>query len=328
MTEPPPRIRLLGLVGGFIVTQTIHAVVRLGVPDLVADRPRPVEELAEASGADADALRRAIRTLASLGVFADADDIVRHTELSELLRTDVPDSVAAQVRLLAGLHYRTWGDSYESFRTGEPAFARVHGRPMFDWFEDHAEEAETFNRAMAHGAVGRRTRLLARGWTDARTVVDVGGGTGGTLIALLAQEPHLSGIVLDLAHARDEAERAIAAAGLADRCRFVEGSFFEAVPDGGDAYVLSAILHDWGDVPAAAILRTCRAAMGDAARLLLVEAVIEPGAEPDWSKVMDLHMLVALGGRERSEDEWRALLGANGFRLEPATSGLLEASPA
>jgi hypothetical protein len=321
-------MRLLNLVGGYMVTQTIGAVVRLGIPELVSEQPRSAAELAEASGADPDALGRAIRALASLGVFEQADGVVRHTELSDLLRRDAPGSVEGQARLFAGFHYATWGDALETFRTGEPAFPRVHGKPMFDWFGDHPDEAATFDRAMAQRAVGRRTALLERDWSRERTVVDVGGGTGATLTALLAANPHLSGTIVDLEHVRAGAEATIAAAGLGDRCAFAAGSFFDELPAGADAYVLSAILHDWDDERASVILRTCRAAMRPEARLLLVEAVIAPGDEPDWMKLLDLHMLVALGGRERTEDEWRTLLGANGFRLEPeAVSGLLEAAP-
>jgi len=325
----PPRVRLLNLAAGFMITQTIGAVVRFGIPELVAERPRSVAELADASGANPDALRRALRALASLGVFEQADGVVRHTELSELLRRDAPGSVEGQARLFSSFQFATWADAFETFRTGEPAFPRVHGRPMFDWFDEHPEEAATFNRAMEQRSMGRRTPLVDRDWSRERTVVDVGGGTGATLTALLAAHPHLSGTIVDLEHARDGAEAAIAAAGLAGRCGFVVGSFFEEVPAGADAYVLSAILHDWSDEEASAILRTCRAAMRGDARLFLVEAVIAPGDEPDWMKLLDLHMLVALGGRERSEAEWRELLAANGFWLEPlVTPGLLEASPA
>jgi len=321
-------VRLLNLAAGFMITQTIGAVVRLGIPELVTERPRSVAELAEASGANPDALGRALRALASLGVFAQADGVVRHTELSELLCRDTPGSVEGQARLFSSFQYAAWADAFETFRTGEPAFPRVHGGPMFDWFDEHPEEAETFNRAMGQRSMGRRAPLVDRDWSHERTVVDVGGGTGATLIALLAAHPHLSGTIVDLEHARAGAEAAIATSGLGDRCAFVVGSFFEEVPSGADAYVLSAILHDWSDGEAGAILRTCRAAMTGNARLFLVEAVIAPGDEPDWMKLLDLHMLVALGGRERSEDEWRTLLAANGFRLETATPGLLEASPA
>jgi hypothetical protein len=326
----PPRARLLHLVGGFMLTQTIAAFVRLGIPDLVAERPRTAAELAEASGADPDAVRRGLRALASVGVFVEEDGVVRHTELSELLRSDVPESVAAQVLLLSGLQYRTWADSFETFRSGEPAFPRVYGRPMFDWLDDHPDDAAVFNRAMAGGTVVRRAPLLARDWGGVETVVDVGGGTGATLTAVLVANPHLRGTIFDLEHARAGAEATIAAAGVADRCSFVAGSFFERVPEGADVYVLSAILHDWDDERAGSILRSCRAAGRADSRLLIVDAVIAPGNDPDWMKILDLLMLVAVGGRERSEAEWRALLVANGFRLVPPVPDvpLLEATPA
>jgi len=327
MTEPA-RVRLQHLISGFIVTQTVGTIVRLGIPQLVSERARSAAELAEASGADPDALRRGLRMLASKGVFAAQGGVIVHTELSELLHPGVPGSLEGQARLFASLHYETWGDSFETFRTGEPAFPRLHGRPLFDWFSDHPEEAETFNRAMAGGAAGRRGVLFERDWSDVRTVVDVGGGTAATLTAVLAANAHLHGIVFDLEHAREDAERTIREAALADRCSFVAGSFFEAVPPGADAYVLSAILHDWDDERARAILRTCRAAAHRESRLILVEAILAEGDEPDWMKVLDLHMLVVLGGRERSEAEWGALLETGGFRLDAARNGLLEASPA
>lgn len=327
---PTPRVRLLHLLGGFMITKTIGAVVRLGIPELVAERPRPVEELAAASRAHPDALRRALRALASVGLFTEEDGVVRHTELSELLRPDAPASLEPQALLFSDLHFRTWEDAFETFRTGEPAFPRVYGAELFDWLAEHAEEAAVFNRAMAGGAVGRRTPLLERDWSGVQTVVDVGGGTGATLTALLARHEHLQGIVFDLKHVQEGAERAIEAAGVADRCTFVAGSFFDAVPIGADAYLVSAILHDWNDERAGAILRSCRAAAAPATRLLIVDSVISSGDEPDWAKLIDLHMLVALGGRERSKDEWRSLLGANGWRLDRVTpeQSLLEGTPA
>ena len=327
MTEPP-QIRLLNLISGFIVTQAVGTAVRLGIPDLLADRPRTVVELAEASAASQDALGRLIRALVSLGVFAEEDGVVRNNEVSELLRSDVPMSLEASARLFSGLHFRTWTEAFDSLKTGAPAFQRVHGEPMWEWFGTHPDDAAVFNRAMANGAVRRRMQLLEYDWSGVEDVVDVGGGTAATLTALLREQPHLTGTVFDLEHACEEAERTIAAAGVEGRCRFVSGSFFETVPPGADAYVLSAILHDWDDERAAAILRTCRTAARPDSRLILVEAIMVEGDEPDWMKLLDLHMLVALGGRERNEVEWRALLESAGFRLDAARDGLLEASPA
>lgn len=237
-------------------------------------------------------------------------------------------SLEASARLFSGLHFRTWTEAFDSLKTGAPAFQRVHGEPMWEWFGTHPDDAAVFNRAMANGAVRRRMQLLEYDWSGVEDVVDVGGGTAATLTALLREQPHLTGTVFDLEHACEEAERTIAAAGVEGRCRFVSGSFFETVPPGADAYVLSAILHDWDDERAAAILRTCRTAARPDSRLILVEAIMVEGDEPDWMKLLDLHMLVALGGRERNEVEWRALLESAGFRLDAARDGLLEASPA
>lgn len=326
MTDP--RSRLLEMMFGFTATQALGAVVRLGIPDLVSERPRSAHELARAVGADPDALGRLLRTLAAHGVFAEVDGVVAHTPMSELLRSDSEGSVAAQCRFLTTVHYRTWGDAFESFRTGAPAFPRVYGQAMFDWLAEHPDESAMFDAAMAGGSVGRSAKLVARDWSAASTVVDVGGGTAGTLVRILTAHPHLRGAVVDLPHVQAGALAAIDAAGLTDRCEFVPGDFFDAVPSDFDVYVLSAILHDWDDAAAEEILGTVRRAMGPGARLVLAESVVRPGNEPDQAKVLDLHMLVALGGRERSADQWRALLERTGFTPRLVEPGLVEADPA
>ena len=326
MTDP--RSRLFEMLFGFTLTQALGAVVRLGIPDLVTERPRTPHELARAVGADPDALSRLLRTLAGFDVFADVDGLVTHTPMSELLRSDSAGSVAAQCRYLTTVQYRTWGDSFETFRTGAPAFPRVYGQPMFDWLAEHPEESAMFDAAMAGGSVRRSARLVSRDWSSVKTVVDVGGGTAGTLIRILQAHPHLHGTVVDLPHVRDGALTAIEAAGLRDRCTFATGDFFEAVPPEGDVYVLSAILHDWDDAAAEEILRTVRTAMRPGARLVLAESVVRPGNEPDEAKLLDLHMLVGLGGRERTEEQWRTLLGRTGFTPALVEPGLVEADPA
>jgi hypothetical protein len=200
---------------------------------------------------------------------------------------------------------------------------------LFDWLAEHPEGSELFNRSMAAGAAARRATLLARDWSGTETVVDVGGGNGTMLTSLLAQETHLRGVVFDLPHLRDDAQATIDATGLGDRCAFEGGSFFERVPDGGDAYVLSQILHDWDDDDAARILEVCSAAVRPESQLVLGEVVLVPGDELDWGKFLDLHMLVLLGGRERSEDEWRRLLDRGGFTLVASNPAalLIEAVP-
>jgi hypothetical protein len=323
-----PRAELFRLASGFMVTQALGVAVRLGLAELVRERPRSAAELAAAAGADPDAITRLLRALASVGVFADDEGTVRHTPLSELLLHDAPASFAGQALILSGYQYRAWAEALEAFRTGEPAFSQVHGAPHFDWLAEHPVESAQFNEAMRGQSVLRRAPLLDRDWSDVSSVVDVGGGTGATLIALLREQPQLQGTVLDLPHVADEAREAIGAAGLSDRCRFVAGSFFDAVPAGADVYVLSAILHDWADEPSRRILRTLRTAMRRDSLLLLLESVIAPGNDPDNAKLLDLHMLVALGGRERTEVQWRTLLADGGFELVSARPGLVEARPA
>ncbi len=325
------RPRALHLLGGYMVTQALAAVARLGIADLVAERPRTVDELAAETGANREALARIIRALASVGVFTTTDGLVRTTEIGELFREDVPGSLRWLALPFSHEHYRAWGDAFETVQTGQPAFPRVFGSEYFEWLATHPAESDAFNRAMAAGAAARRTVLVERDWSDVETVVDVGGGTGTMLAGVLANHPNLRGTVFDLEHSRGEAETTIELAGLGDRCSFAAGSFFDRVPDGADVYLLAQILHDWDDERATAILRVCRAAARPDSRLLLVEAVLQPGDEPDWAKVLDLHMLVLLGGRERSETEWRALLEQGGFALDSvvraAASSLLEATP-
>lgn len=323
------RAALFSLASGFMVTKAIVAAVRLGLPELVNERPRSAAELAAAAGADPDAVRRLLRALASLGVFARDGGVVTHTSLSRLLCRGVPGSFAGQALLLGELQYPTWGESLETFRTGEPAFPRTHqGLPLFAWLDGHPDLSALFTEAMAGGAAFRRQVLLDQDWSGVSTVVDVGGGNGTTLVGLLLEQPGLSGTVVDRPDVEADAIRTIEAAGLAQRCRFAAGSFFDAVPAGADVYVMSAILHDWDDASCDAILRVVRAAMAPTSRLLLVDSVVSDGDEPDNAKLMDLHMMVVLGGRERSENEWRSLLSRNGFTTLRVEPGLVEAGPA
>jgi hypothetical protein len=213
-------------------------------------------------------------------------------------------------------HYRAWGEILYSLRTGRPAFEHLYGQPLFEYLAEHPEQARTFDAAMT-GVHGPETRAMldAYDFAGVGTLVDVGGGNGSTLCAVLLDYPAMRGILFDRPDVVERARADLQAAGLAGRCATVGGSFFASVPPGGDAYLLRHIIHDWDDEQALTILRNCRRAMKPGARLLVVESVIPPVNEPSFGKLLDLTMLIMPGGRERTEAEYRQLYSAAGFRL-------------
>lgn len=313
MSEPSPEGRIWDLLRGALGTRALAIVADLRVADALADGPRPVGELAREVAADAGTLHRLLRALASDGVFAeDEPGVFRNTEASDVLRQSGWDDFA---HLFGG----AWLQAIEQLGAmGEPTFPRVFDTDFWSWLADHPEERAAFDRAMEQGKERRIERLAGLEWRGDETVVDVGGGNGANLVALLNHQPGLRGIVFDLPETvRDEEA-------FGDRLTFVEGDFFESVPP-GDVYILSTILHDWDDERAAAILDTIRAAAPSGARLVLIESVIQPGNEPDGAKWLDLLMLTLFGGRERDELQWRELLDGAGFEIERLQDGLIEA---
>jgi hypothetical protein len=310
-----PDETLWNLLRGPLTARASAIVSDLRVADALAGGPRPVDEVACEVGADPEALYRLLRALASDGVFAeDEPRVFRNTEASELLRTGWGDFA----HLFGGVFYRGLADLDAS---GESRFERSFGTDYWSWLKANPEERAAFDRAMEQGKENRIKRLEPVDWRGDETVVDVGGGNGSLLIELLKRQPGLRGIVLDLPETvRDEAA-------LGDRIEFVEGSFFESVPE-GDVYVLGTILHDWGDEPATRILQTIRTAARDDSRLLILDAVVPAGNEPGGGKWLDLLMLALLGGKERNEAQWRELLAAGGFEPLLFHEALIEAVPA
>ncbi|WP_233223924.1 methyltransferase [Amycolatopsis sp. CA-128772] len=310
---------------GAVVAQAIHAVTELGVVDRLAAGPATAAELAADLGADVDALTRFLRALAGEGLFTVAAGEYALTPAGELLRSDVPGSLRHLSRLMTGEAYRVWEEASLSLRTGGPAFEPVFGAPLFAWLADRPARQAEFDRAQAGLAGMRAQPLLARSWDGVGHVVDVGGGNGMLLGLLLAAHPWLRGTVFDRPGVTSEA-------GLPPRCRRVEGDFFVSVPAGGDVYLLAQILHDWDDRRAVQILRACHAAMPAGARLLVLEQVVPEDGGPHPAHLLDLHMLVLLGGRERTEPGWRRLLAAGGFEVRAVTPGerasVIEAVPA
>ena len=301
---------------GALTTRALGLAAEHGVARALLDGPRGVDELAAGSGADPDVLYRVLRALASEGIFVEVEPrVFANTEASAAMTEDGWDAFA---RLFGGpwLHAVAGLDA-----SGEASFPRVFGDEFWSWLASHPDERADFDRAMEQNWQNRLERLEAVGLRGDETVVDVGGGNGSLLRALLDGHPELCGIVFDLPETvRDEAS-------FGQRLRFEEGSFFDRVPP-GDVFVLSTILHDWPDDDARRILDTIRAAAAPASRLVLIEAVIQPGNEPSGAKWLDLLMLVIAGGRERTEEQWRRLLESAGW--EPVRffeSGAIEARP-
>jgi precorrin-6B methylase 2 len=334
--EPTPeaRRRMRELVAGYWVTQMIGVVAQLRVADHLTDGPKSSTELAQAVGADQEALYRILRGLTHVGVLAEEGlDRFSLTPLGACLRTDIPDSLRDFTLMHSNVLYRAWTNLLHSALTGESAFGHTFGQQFFEYYVTHPDDSVVFNRSMAGiGAAATRAVLAAYDFSRFETLMDVGGGNGALLIAILQATPGLRGIVFDQPHLAEEAQARIAAAGLTERCEFVGGDFFAAVPGGADAYIERRVIHDWNDEQSITILRHCRQAMGDTGTLLLVEEVLPGPNERAYSKLLDVNMLALTGGKERTVPEYQALLEASGFELRavhptPAQWHIVEAAP-
>lgn len=303
---------------GFRTTQMIHVAAKLGLADLLAAGPRPVDDLAADAGAEPQALRRLLRALASLGIFAeDAAGDFALTPQAELLRSDVQGSLR-DIALMYGEDWlwQAYGNMIHSVRTAAPAFIRTHGQPFYGYLHAHPRVAALFSAAMGAFSSHEAAAILeAYDFSDARSVVDIGGGQGGLLAALLRAHPKLTGTLFDLPSVVAGAEAALDEMGIAERARILAGDFFDEAPAGADLYVMKGVLHNWDDADARRILATCRAAMAPASRLLAIERVVPEGNAPAEAKLFDIDMLVVAGGRERTEPEHRRLFEQAGLSL-------------
>jgi O-methyltransferase domain/Dimerisation domain len=315
--SPPAELRqMLQLLNGFRVTQALYVAAQLNLADILKDGPQTAEALATTTGANADALYRVLRALASLGVFEEGPEgQFALTPLAALLQQDHPYSTRAQALFFGDEPYRAWGGLYDSVITGANAYERVFGAPHFEYLAQHPDQNEIFNQAMS--ASSRQAAMAIAGTYDfsaAGTVVDIAGGQGVLIAAILRASPALRGVLFDQPHVVENALPLLEAAGVADRCELASGDFFASVPS-GDIYTLRHILHDWDDERAIAILRSCAKAMAPGGRTLVIESVIEPGNDPSPAKFLDLMMFVMNGGRERTAEEYRRLFAEAGLRL-------------
>jgi len=301
-------------IGGWI-TQAIYVAAELGIADLLTDGPRTADELAERTHAHGGALYRVLRALASIGIFTeDAERRFSLTPVAECLRSDRPDSLRSFGIMTGAEFYQSWGNLLYSVQTGEPGFQKRFGAPFFQYMTEHPERHAIYDAAMmVHGIAETEPMLDAYDFSAFRTVVDVGGGNGRMLAAILNRHPAVEGILFDLPAVADRSRAIISELGLSKRCRIVGGDFFTSVP-AADAYVLRHIIHDWDDAEAVSILRNCRDAMNPDGRILLVETVIPPLDQPCFGKWLDLMMLI-VGGRERTEEQYGRLFSQAGLRV-------------
>ena len=310
---------LLQIATGFWASRALYIAAKLGIADRLAGGPESAEGLASACGVHAGSLRRVLRALASLGVFAeDAQGRFIQTPLSLGLRSGAAGSLREFVVMLGEPEsWLAWGDVMHSVRTGQSAFEHVFGAPLFDHMAGHPDAARTFDAAMAERGTAENEAVLAA-WDFPQTgrVVDVGGGTGTLLAAVLRSRDGLNGTLFDVAHVVDRARTMVDAQGLARRWQGVAGDFFtDPLPAGADLYLLKKVIHDWDDTQAVAILQACARAMSPASRLLLIEPAIAPDNEPSFAKLLDLFMLVWPGGRERTVPEHAHIIAAAGLEL-------------
>jgi orsellinic acid C2-O-methyltransferase len=315
-----PRARAQRLVSGFRGYQLVVAACRLKVPDLVAGGPRTADELAAATGTHAPSLHRMLRGLAAWQVFVEqADGRFAATPLSDMFRSDRPGLRNLAI-MLSEEGYQVWGELMHVLETGQPAYERVFGKARWEHLADHPASSAQFNAAMVETSNRVGLDFVASyDFDGARTVVDVGGGSGALLAAVLRAHPEMQGVLFDVAAGLEGARESMQAADLQDRVTFVEGSFFESVPGGGDVYLLKSIVHDWEESKARQILKACRTAMKATSKVVLVERdVPERIDDPDsalQAAMLDLHMMVVLGGRERTPGEYAELLAGAGLHL-------------
>jgi len=323
-TQTPPQTdpaqMVFQLATGYILSAALQTAVKLGIADHLANGPRPTSELAAATATNEDALYRVLRALAMTGVFEETGGRrFALTPLSELLRNGRPGLRDMALWLTSPFHFRVYSNALESVRTGAPAAEKTVGMPVFEYLAGDRELSEIFNDAMtAFSAMVVPPVLEAYDFGGIGVLVDVAGGHGAVLTSILQKYPSMRGILMDVDHVIAGARGRIAAVNLQERCEAVAGDFFKAVPEGGDAYIMKHIIHDWDDERASVILKNIRTALAGKrqGKVILLEAVIQEGNAPDLGKLIDLEMLMMPGGRERTADEFRALFARSGFEMQ------------
>ncbi|MGK7928690.1 MAG: methyltransferase [Spirulina sp.] len=310
--------QLIKMTGGLVIGRSMYVIAELGIADCLKDGPQSAEAIAQATETHAPSLYRLLRSMTGFGFFReDEEHRFSLTPLGAALRSDVPGNLRSFVRMATGpVMWGMLGEFPHSVKTGETGMEKAFGKPFFDYLSEQPEQATLFNEMMMR-LYGAEPPAIAEAYdfSNIGTLVDLGGGTGNLLSTILLAYPSLKGILYDLPHVVPETRAQIETRGLSGRCEAIGGSFFESVPEGGDAYMLSHIIHDWDEQKCLQIFENCRRAMHGRGRLLLIEMVIPQGNNYHPGKWIDLTMLVMTGGRERTEEEYAELLAKAGFKL-------------
>jgi hypothetical protein len=316
----PPEAVMMNMINGFGLPRCIWVAAELGVADRLADAPMYVEDLAQAVGANSDALYRVLRALASAGIFEEVGQgRFAINRLADCLRSDAPLSMRPWAQYVgAEWYWQAWGSFMATVKNGKTIHENVHNRRFFQYYADNPGYTEMFDAAMSSVSALANPAIVG-GYDFSRlgSVVDLGGGEGALLAAVLHENPGVRGTLYDRAEVMTRARNGgpLAMPSIAERVTFATGDFFESVPSGHDAYLMKWILHDWDDAEAGIILGNVRRAAARGTRLIVAEMMVDDGNAPSAAKLLDLAMLGLTGGRERTEAGYRGLFSDAGFSL-------------
>jgi hypothetical protein len=313
------RETLFQMIAGYWESRCVYVACELGLTDYLVDGPKSVEELATLTNCDAESLYRVMRALASMGIYAETAEESRqfvNTPRSNFFRSDLPLSVRLHARLMLGEEgFLGWSNLLHTVKTGEHALKPLLGMDSWEYFDKNKERGALFNQAMSAMTNAENGVIIpAYDFTPYSVIADIGGSYGVLMSSILKVAPNSKGIVFDLERVINEATKNITDPVLKERCQFIGGDFFKGIPEGADLYIMKHIIHDWNDEEASAILKNVAKAMKPTSKILIIDALIEPGNVPQFDKFQDLSMMV-INGRERTEKEFEELLEPCGLKL-------------
>ncbi len=320
-TEQNLAIPMMQMITGYWVSRCLYVAAKLEIPDLVSEKPMTIEQIAEATGSHAPSLYRVLRALASIGVFREDENGYFHlTPMAEILTSSHPQSLRQLTVMFGEETYYSWSELLHNVTTGENAFQHVYGEEFFPYLAKNPESSHIFNEAMTDYIAQTHFAVVETyDFSGITKLADIGGGNGTLLTLILNKYPNMQAILFDQPHVIEEAKTHMPAH-LHERCEMVGGDFFQSVPTGADAYLLSSIVHDWDVERGIQILRNVRAAMQSGDKLLLVETVLAERNQPDFGKLLDLTMLTVTGGLERTAAEYGEVLTQTGFDMQRVVS--------